>query len=167
MRDPPLPRATASAARPGRTPRIDGARSARTDAAAASPGSVTVGRGGVSGAARAPAGAAARAARRTRARARRRGTATTVGGAARGGRSARVRAQRRARPRRPQQRGGGSVALLAVLVPQAGEHAKHGGRADRVAPLERAPWVVEPQHHARVDVPGRADALPEREGGLV
>jgi hypothetical protein len=66
-------RATASAARPGRAPTIQVARSARTDAAAASPGSVTVGRGG---AAEAVAGAIAATAAATAAMSRRRrGTA--------------------------------------------------------------------------------------------
>ena len=59
-----------------------------------------------------------------------------------------------------------AVSLLAVLVVEPGQHAEHGGGADRVAPLERAARVVEAEHHAGVDVlrrrrrPRRARSTP-------
>ena len=39
--------------------------------------------------------------------------------------------------------------------------------ADLIGPCERSAGIVEPEHHAGVDVLGRADAFAEREGALV
>ena len=77
-----------------------------------------------------------------------------------------------ARPRRPSrtrtsQHGGGAVTLLAVLLPQAIQHGQYVVESDLIGPRERSAWIVQPKHHAGVDVLCAAHAFTEREGALV
>src|SRR5215207_8827860 len=66
----------------------------------------------------------------------------------------------------PEQRGG-PVALLAALVPKPVENGHHVFHPDRLAPADRAAGMIEPEREAGVHVLLRADALADREPGLV
>ena len=70
-------------------------------------------------------------------------------------------------PRQPPQQRRGAVALLPPLVEQRVEHAEHVIEPDLIGPAKRTARVVQPEHHASVDVLGAADPFSERERGLV
>src|SRR4051794_25433867 len=60
-----------------------------------------------------------------------------------------------------------AVALLAALVDEREQHGENVVEPDCVRPAENPARVVEAVHHAGVNVLHAADALAERERGLV
>src|SRR5665213_817258 len=65
------------------------------------------------------------------------------------------------------QRWSRAVALLPILLPEAVQHGEYMVEPDLIGPRERAARIVEPEHHAGVDVLCAAHAFTKREGALV